>query len=276
MLRAEDIEGIYDGVREKLNRLEVAGLYGATRAMIDSALADVTSLQRKIELLVEDVRKLDDEKTRFYVNRCMKNLNAIRFGIEDFNSGVLQNITRQSYQSAVIEFYEIKIPLLAILEDIKLIQALRVYPIEEKVELKSQLSDNGFVEVVKCLDEAECNIAENNPSHRKDIVDRSREAIDKFVATTLTKEGRKPSDMFNTDIGTFSGLGIISKEEKKIVEATWSYLSEAGPHGRKGELTLGDVNFAVRDTYVVIDLLLKRYCEFKNKGKQGKNFVKVT
>jgi hypothetical protein len=165
----------------------------------------------------------------------------------------------------VKEFYKIRVPMLAIVEDIKLIQALRVYPIEEKIELKSQLSDNGFVEVVKCLDDAERNFAEKHRSHLKDVVDRSREAIDKFVATALVKEEKRPSNMFNTDIGTFSGLGIISKEEKKIVEATWSYLSEAGPHGRMGELTLGDANFAVKNTYMVIDLLLKRYCQFKEK-----------
>lgn len=262
MFGIEGIEQIYDNIRGMLRYLPT------DQKNIDSALADVTSFQRRMEMLFEDVRKLDDEKTNFYVVRCQLNLNRIRSTIEKPDSGVLALITGGYDNRAYSEFCSIKVPMLAIVEDIRLIQALRVYPIEEKIELKSQLSDNGFVEVVKCMDDAERNFAEKSPSHLKDVVDRSREAIDKFIATALEIEEKKPSKMFSTDLGTFSGLGIISKEEKKIVEATWSYLSEAGPHGRMGELTLGDVNFAVKDTYMVIDLLLKRYCQFnEKKGK---------
>jgi len=154
-----------------------------------------------------------------------------------------------------------------ILQDVRLIYALRIYPIEEKMALKSQLSDYGFVEVIRCLDEAENNLAMRKPEHFKDCVDRSREALEKTAASILGAEGKTPSGYFSTDMGTLSNSGIVDKESKRLTEATYSYLSEVGAHGRAGEVTLGDAHFAMKETYMRIDILLKKYAEYlKTKG----------
>lgn len=265
MSQIEEIEKAFNNLRKKIEKMSMG--YDKSMGDIDSAIEEVASFQRKMEMLVEDVMKLLDDKTRFYAKRCLENLDIIRTKIEDSDQGVLQYLFDGYFQNSYTQFRSIKVPMVAIIEDVRLIHALRIYPIEEKIELKSSLSDLGFVSVVQCLDDAERNLAEKHPSHLKDAVDRSREAIDKFISSALEKEGKKPSNMFNTDIGTFGGLGIISKEEKRIVEATWSFLSEAGPHGRMGELSLGDVNFSLKDTYMIIDLLLKKYRQFKSKKK---------
>ncbi len=152
-----------------------------------------------------------------------------------------------------------------ILEDVRLIYALRIYPIEEKIALKSKISDYGFVDVVKCLDEAETNLS---LKHYKDCVDRNREALEKTVASIRTSIGQKPSGYFSTDIGSLAGFGVTNKEQKKLIEATYSYLSEVGAHGRGDSLTLGDAHYAMKETYMRIDIILKRYDEFLSKKKK--------
>jgi len=154
-----------------------------------------------------------------------------------------------------------------LLDDVRLIYALRIYPIEEKIALKSTLTDYGFVEVVGCLDEAENNLAMRKPEHMKDCVDRCREALEKTTASILVAEKKKPSGYFSTDMGTLSGLGIVDKEPKKLTEATYSYLSEVGAHGRAGEVTLGDAHYAMKETYMRIDILLKKYTEYLARKK---------
>ena len=99
----------------------------------------------------------------------------------------------------------------------------------------------------------------------KDCVDRSREALEKTVASILDTEKKKPSGYFATDMGTLSGQGIIDKESKRLMVATHSYLSETGAHGRAGEVTLADAHYAMKETYMRIDILLKKYSEFLNK-----------
>ena len=134
-----------------------------------------------------------------------------------------------------------------IIEDVRLIYALKLYPIQEKMALKSLLTDLGFLEVTKCLDEAETNLAE------------------KTVTSILSAIGKTPSGYFSTDVGTLSSLGIIDKETKKLTEATYSYLSEAGAHGRIGDLTSSDAYYALKETYMRIDILLKKYSVYSSK-----------
>ncbi|MEM2972388.1 MAG: hypothetical protein QW270_08235 [Candidatus Bathyarchaeia archaeon] len=131
--------------------------------------------------------------------------------------------------------------------------------------LKSLLTDYGFLEVTKCLDEAETNLAEN---HFKDCIDRGREALEKTVTSILIAEGKKPSGSFSADIGTLSGTGIIDKETKKLTEATYSYLSEVGAHGRTGNVTSADAHYSLKEIYMRIDILLKKYLAYKTEKEK--------
>ena len=231
---------------------------------LSEAIKAALAFQRSMELLFEDIKKLSDEKTKFYIDRYNKNINFIRFSLSGTSKslGACDYIDIANYNEAFKSFRRIRSFMYQILEDVRLIYALRIYPIEEKIALKSQLSDYGFVEVVKCLDEAENNLAMRKPEHRKDCVDRCREALEKTAASILVAEKKKPSGYFATDMGTLSGLGIVDKEPKKLTEATYSYLSEVGAHGRAGEVTLGDAHYAMKETYMRIDILLKKYAEY--------------
>ena len=238
-----------------------------TKAYLSDAIKAVLAFQRSIELLYEDIAKLSDKKTQRYVNRCYDNLKLIIILIRGRGSygGLCENLDDTEYHSAFHKFRKIRSCMYEILEDVRLIYALRLYPIEEKMALKSKLTDYGFIEVTRCLDEAEENLA---TKHFKDSIDRSREALEKTIFSILATEDKKPSKHFSTDIGTLSGLGIIDKETKRLTEATYSYLSEVGAHGRGEKLTLGDAHYAIKETFMRIDILLKKYTEYqKNKKK---------
>ena len=224
-------------------------------------LKKVLSLQRMLELLYEDVKKLKDEKTEIYVKRCESNITIIGEILRKAD-GVCTRIDSDDFSGAFSCFKLIRSLMYQIIEDVRLIYALRLYPIQEKMALKSLLTDLGFLEVTKCLDEAEANLAEK---HFKDAIDRAREALEKTVTSILSAIGKKPSGYFSTDVGTLSSLGMIDKETKKLTEATYSYLSEAGAHGRIGDLTRSDAHYALKETYMRIDILLKKYSMYSSK-----------
>jgi hypothetical protein len=217
--------------------------------------------------LFEDITKLSDDKTGYYVKRCQDNLLSIRLAVRGATSyaGVCEELDKCDYEAAYTKFRNIRSKMYNILEDIRMIYALRIYPIEEKIALKSKLTDYGFEEVTKCLDEAEQDLAIN---HFKDCIGRSREALEKTASSILTTEKKTPSGYFSTDIGTIANMGVVDKETKKLTEATYSYLSEVGAHGRGEKLTSGDAHYAMKETYMRIDVLLKKYAEYKKSKKQ--------
>jgi hypothetical protein len=212
----------------------------------------------------EEIKKLSDDTMKPYIDRCHEKVISIGLCLRDRPNGVCYAIDNEEYYSAFELFRKTRASVYQFLEDAKLVYALRLYPIEEKVALKSMLTDHGFVEAAKCLDEAEGNLAEKR---FKDCIDRSREALEKTVASILLAEKKKPSTYFSTDMGTLSDSGIIDKESKKLIEATYSYMSEIGAHGRDGEINLSDAHYAMKETYMRIDILLKKYAAYLAKEK---------
>ena len=260
----------------------------ATMPYVTSTLKTIVSFQRKLELLYEDTNKLRDDKTKFYIDRCEQNLDTIRKLLQGdyynvdivrrFRAGLSKRgayelIDSKNYGDASSKVLTVRSLMYEIFEDVRLVYALRIYPIEEKIALKSMLTDFQFIDVVKCLDDADVNLADK---HFKDNIDRLREALEKTVSSILVSEGKTPSPSFSANIGTLSGLGIINKEIKRLVEATYSYLSEVGVHGRTKKPTLGDANYSMKETYMRIDILLKKYRKYtKKQDKETKSAKQV-
>jgi hypothetical protein len=181
---------------------------------ISQAIKLTLTFLRSIELLFEDITKLFDDKTEYYVKRCSGDLAYIRVAVRGGTNyfGVCAELDGGNYPNAFTKFRNIRSNMYNILEDVRMIYALRIYPIEEKIALKSKLTDYGFGEVTKCLDEAEQNLAIH---HFKDCIDRSREALEKTVGSILITEKKTPSGYFSTDIGTITNMGVVDKETKK-------------------------------------------------------------
>jgi hypothetical protein len=230
------------------------------------AIKAVLSFHRSIELLFEDLRKLADTNTQDYVDRCHDKMISIKISIRGSSGfdGVCSRVDQRKFNEAYSLLVTVRSDMYQVLEDVRLIYSLRLYPIEEKMALKSMLTDYGFTEITKCLEEAERNLAEK---HGKECVDRCREALDKTPSSMLTYLKKTPSLYFATDLGTLAGLGIIDRETKKLTEATFSYLSEAGPHGRVGDVSPQDAHWATKEVYNRIDVLLNKFAAHLNKAK---------
>ena len=271
--RISTIEKNYLETHSRLSNMSQSLHYGSFHKYseieyVNETIKRILAFQTQIELLYEESKELSDEKTKFYIDRSLDNLGRIRRKIRGYYAGntyydgILDHIDDEEYDRVSNMFKGLRRNMYAFMQDVKTVYAIRVYPIEEKIALKSQLSDYGFVEVVKCLDEAEDNLAMRKPEHYKDCIDRSREALEKTAAGILNAENKKPSGYFSTDMGTLSGLGIVDKETKRLTEASYSFLSEVGAHGRAGEVTLGDAHYAMKETYMRIDILLKKYAAY--------------
>jgi HEPN domain-containing protein len=264
----EQLLSIEEQYKRAYESIRYMATYPSSVKSVDESIKQTLAFLRSIELLYEDIRKLSDDKTEYYVKRCEDDLISIRITVRGGKVtyvGVCGELDRYNYSIAFDKFNSIRSNMYNILEDTRMIYALRIYPIEEKIALKSKLTDYGFEEVTKCLDEAEQNLASN---HSKDCIDRSREALEKTVSSILITEKKTPSGHFSTDIGTITNMGILDKETKKLTEATYSYLSEVGAHGRGEKLTLGDAHYSMKETYMRIDVLLKKYAEHKKSEKK--------
>jgi len=256
------VEKYFLNVYQKI--VHLADGYTHTFEETNDAIKSLLSLQRQIELLLEDVKELSDEKTGPYIDRCVEAVEAIRILSRGGSriKGVCNLINEGEYGYAYRSFKRIRTKIYELLEDIRLIYSLRIYPIEEKIALKSRLSDLGFTEAVRCLDEAESNLA---TKHYKDCINRCREALEKTVTSILLAQEKKPSGYFATDMGTLSNMIGISKEHKKLIEATYSYLSEVGAHGRGEKPKMGDAYYAMKETYMRIGILMKKYEDYSKK-----------
>jgi hypothetical protein len=232
-----------------------------TRDYENEAIKAALSFHRSIELLFEDVRKLGDANTQPYIDRCSDKMISIKVNIRGFGSfdGACSRIDKGNFDEAYSILLRTRSDMYQVLEDVRLTYSLRLYPIEEKMALKSVLTDYGFTEITKCLEEAERNLAEK---HSKECVDRCREALDKTPPSMLVYIGKKPSFYFATDLGTLAGLGVLDKESKKLTEATFAYLSEVGPHGRAGEVSPQDAHWAMKEVYIRIDVLLNKFATY--------------
>jgi len=229
---------------------------------VNDAIKATLKLQNDVELLWEETYKIgQDQKLKYYTDRLKDNIDRLRYLIrgtqleKSYYNGAVDYLSNKNFELALSRIARIRNRIYQIFTDIRILYSLKIYPIEEKLALKSKLIDLNFNDVVKCLDEIDDNIANE---HYKDAIDRSRESLEKTITNILNKLGKTPSNRFSTDIGTLSGkkLMFIDKETKLLTTATYSYLSEVGAHGRTGEVTQSDSYYTVKEVYMRIDKLI--------------------
>lgn len=154
-------------------------------------------------------------------------------------------------------------------EEFRLIGALTTYPIEKKTALKSQLVIYDLVEVAISLEEAESNV---EVEHFKDCISRCRDAIESFIAFVREKEtGEKTEKHFATDLGKLVKAEIFDEGVQKLAQGVYSFTSLKGSHKYdESRVTVYDAETALKETYSLLEMLLRKYEELK-KTKQTKN-----
>lgn len=262
--KLKDIEDEYFDLRTVFHDFTQHSSSNASFKNVNESIKRVLRLQSNVELVWEEAYPIsEDEKIRYYADRLKQNLDQLRWRIRgqltdaSYLGGVVDRLTDKKYQQALTSYDELRKYLYQVMEDIRLIYSLKTYPIEEKTALILKLGDNGFDDVVRCLDEVdECIVS----THYKDSIDKSIEALEKTVSYILTHNGVTPSNLFNTDISALSGkLEYIDKETKKGITATHSYLSEVSAYGRVRPVTQRDSYYAVKELYLRLEKLVHSY-----------------
>lgn len=169
---------------------------------------------------------------------------------------------RRSYICAYHGFRLMNASLIELEEELRLISALTIYPIEKRTLLKNQLVINDFEEVAISLEEAESN-AEN--SHFRDTVSRCRDSVEILIAQIREKEaGEKTQRHFATDLGKIAKIGVFDEATQKLIQGVYSFLSLKGSHKYDAEkVTVYDAETSLKETYSLIEMLLKKLSDFR-------------
>jgi hypothetical protein len=170
---------------------------------------------------------------------------------------------------AYFGFRSLRSSLIELEEELRLVGALTTYPIERKIELKKELVMNGFEEVAVSLEEAESNV---EAEHFKDCVSRCRDAIEMFVASVREKEtGQKTDKHFATDLAKIVNIGIFDEGTQKLAQGVYSFTSLKGSHKYDtSKVTIYDAETALKESYSLLEMLVKRYLELLKVKKGAK------
>lgn len=190
-------------------------------------------------------------------------ISELRHSHKRFLHGDMKGSRRSCY-CAYFGFKSLRSNLIEIEEELRLIGALTTYPIEKKIRLKDKLVSETFEEVAISLEEAETNVEDD---HFRDCVSRCRDAVEIFVSIVKEKEtGEKTEKHFASDLGKIVKYGVYDDSVKKLAQGVYSFLSLKGSHKYdKKKVAIYDAETALQQTYTLLEMLLKKYSDFKKK-----------
>lgn len=259
-------------------------------------LRDVMNFQRKLEYFIEQTRmlakktpyikrldeianklleKLSSDKSyetvkfRYYAAYGEWKVKSVISELQVAHIKFLKNEISESRRYCYCAYFAFKLmrsDLIELEQEMRLISALTTYPIEKKTQLKHQLVIEDFEEVAVSLEEAESNV---ETEHFKDCVSRCRDAVEIFIASLREKEtGEKTERHFATDLGKLTKIGVFDEGVQRLTQGIYSFLSLKGSHKYEAEkVSVYDAETALKETYSLLELLLKKYSDFKKAGK---------
>ena len=259
-----DIEDEYFKLRQIFYDFTQHDSSKTTFKNVSESIKRILKLQSNVELVWEEVYIIsEDIKIQYYADRLKQNLDVLRSQIRgeltdsSYLDGIVDMLVDEKYSQVLTSYSALGKYLFQIIEDILLIYSLKIYPIEEKMAIILKLGDNGFDDVVKCLDEIDEYIVS---THYNDAIDKSIDALEKTIAYIVKHNKISPSNQFNTDLATLSGkLEYIDNETKKGITATYSYLTQISAYGRIKPISKRESYFAVKELYLRIEKLLHSY-----------------
>ena len=206
-------------------------------------------------------------KSCYYIERDVKGMLPL---LRNAHVNLLNEYDEEARRLCYCAYFCLKLirpDLIELEEELRLISALTAFPISQKIALKYQLVIDDFEEVAVSLEEAESNIVEE---HFKDCVSRCRDAIEIFIASIREKEtGEKTERHFATDLGKLVKVGIFDEGDRRLAQGVYSYLSLKGSHKYEPKrVTIYDAETALKETYSLLEMLLKKYNDFKKRLKK--------
>lgn len=167
------------------------------------------------------------------------------------------NLTARNYWvHAQDQFEEAHVDIIEFEEELKFLALIFAYPIAKKIELKSQLSLEGFDGVEEKLEEVDTSIS---VKHWKDVISQCRDSIELFCGTLRkVKLNEESEKRFENDLIALNKKGIIDEAEQKLINGVYSFLSVKGSHDYdETKVTPYNAEIAVEETYSLLEMLLE-------------------
>lgn len=202
----------------------------------------------------------------------IRDLNGVITELKRSHRNFLHRETKNYRRSCFCAYFglkSVKMSLIEVEEELRLIGALTTHPIKKQIMLKNQLVVNGFEEVAVSLEEAESNV---EAEHFKDCLSRCRDAVEIFVASIREKEtGEKTERHFATDLGKTVKIGIFDVATQRLAQGVYSFLSVKGSHKYDAKkVSVYDAETSLKETYSLLEMLLKRYLDLRKSRKTPK------
>jgi hypothetical protein len=299
-----EIDEEYNNLLELFNTLVVfntAYYYGGIQPPLEKDLLNLIrktmSFQRKIEnsnisiqkqnykkvinmvrldaIAARIVSRFTDEKACFdrinLQNRESLGVAGVLPELNEAHQHILKESRKSAYAESGVSLYKayhgfrLLYPIIIEFEEeMRLISALTIYPIEKKSLLKNQLVVNSFEQVAVSLEEAESNV---EIEHFKDCVGRCRDALEVFTALLREKATGERTEMaFSIDLGKLVKVGVFDEATQRITQGIYSFLSIKGSHKYDAsKVTVYDAETSLKETYSIIEMLLKKISEYNKR-----------
>jgi len=184
-----------------------------------------------------------------------KQIKGVRYGVplyisviivEHLNGGVLlevecrpamwykiatlgeEKFSENNVQEALLECRVFARQFMSVLEG-KEVEAIAVYPIIPRTEIKSRLLNLGLKEVVNHLDDAEKHIFQNN---FVEALTSSRTAFEKMVDWQMNKRGLEQTNNYRNNLDRLRARGYLDPDTTQLLQSYYHCLSTIGVHER--------------------------------------------
>lgn len=138
----------------------------------------------------------------------------------------------------------------------KEVEPISVYPIIERMKIRSRLQNLGLKRIVKLLGKAEKHIVQNNFT---DSLKSSRTAFEKMIDWQMKKRGLDETNNYRNNLERLKSKGYLDSHTTELMQTYYRYLSNIAVH-EKGEVEPGiheaQTGYAI--TLIIMDYFINR------------------
>lgn len=283
-----DLRKGYDRLRRRLDKLCAASRINLpsersksvwNQVYMDKTAQAGVTLLRSLEAAASEAESLRDRSTGLFADRLALEVDEFRVAVEGevlsrtpSTDVVGQNVKRlfgmlplqghvTNYMLTAIDEERFCDALtmvrgkrgvfLSALEDIRKLHEMKLLPVEERGRIRRALREAGMTKVSTRLEKAD----QQRVGEPTECIGNCRQVLDSIVKNLAKVKGVKTGNSFSVNLDTLGRTdGFLLQPERMIIEKLYSYLSTAW----KGEDVPrpGDVDLAVKLTYIFIDRLL--------------------
>ena len=252
--RITEIEKLFSDGRRIVSEANTGGV--VYNADVDRCVKSFVQMHRKLERLANETLEFEDGKTKTYCTRIKNEIQNFTSNVStayNYIEGSNWNWAHQYISQARTSMYEI-------LEDVRMVYLVRIFPIEEMSNRKMLLGEFDCTDAINKLESAETNLVQKD---FRGAIGESRQALASTV-WTLTDKDSKATDSFAGNLAKLSDKGILERPNRIAMEGIYVYLSQSWKEGK--EPAPGDAEYGIRQACIHIDEVLKKYQKWKSGG----------